>query len=91
MNKHFVRGGAWLLPAEHTRATCQLPYFKDTTSSILGLRLVDSAHGGRRVVRGGSWYDYPEFLRSAYRFRCNVDDWDDAIGFRLVQEPATHD
>jgi len=41
---------------------------------------------GGRVVRGGSWFDIPEFLRSSFRF------WDSTvfrcsdIGFRLAQD-----
>jgi formylglycine-generating enzyme required for sulfatase activity len=40
-----------------------------------------------RVVRGGSWYSFPEYLRSATR------DWDNTavrnfyFGFRLAQDP----
>jgi len=41
---------------------------------------------GRRVIRGGSWYDGPERLRSSNRFRNYADDRDDGIGFRLAQD-----
>jgi len=37
----------------------------------------------RRVLRGGSWYGYPQFLRSASRSRNTTDSRDDNIGFRL--------
>ena len=37
------------------------------------------------VLRGGSWYDYSEGCRSAYRFRLNADDRDSNIGFRVAR------
>jgi formylglycine-generating enzyme required for sulfatase activity len=36
-----------------------------------------------RVIRGGSWYFYPQVLRSAFRFRNTPTGRDDSIGFRL--------
>ena len=42
--------------------------------------------GGSRVVRGGSWYDYPRYLRSAYRGRLRPSGRHDCYGFRLVQD-----
>jgi formylglycine-generating enzyme required for sulfatase activity len=41
--------------------------------------------GGRsRVVRGGGWYDAPEYCRSAYRYGGVPDLSGDDIGFRIV-------
>ena len=37
----------------------------------------------RRVVRGGSWGNYPRCLRSANRDRYAAGSWYDGIGFRL--------
>jgi formylglycine-generating enzyme required for sulfatase activity len=37
----------------------------------------------RRVVRGGSWYDYPGRLRSAYRDRNAADNRSYLFGFRV--------
>jgi formylglycine-generating enzyme required for sulfatase activity/ribosomal protein L25 (general stress protein Ctc) len=37
-----------------------------------------------RMLRGGSWYDYPEDCRSASRDSANVDDYNSNIGFRVV-------
>jgi formylglycine-generating enzyme required for sulfatase activity len=42
---------------------------------------------GRRVVRGGSWYGTPVYLRSATRDRLLADSRDDTLGFRLAQDP----
>ncbi|MEM9451956.1 MAG: formylglycine-generating enzyme family protein, partial [Cyanobacteria bacterium P01_E01_bin.6] len=38
----------------------------------------------RRILRGGSWFSYPESCRSAYRFLNDPDGRDDVIGFRVV-------
>ncbi|MEM9212828.1 MAG: SUMF1/EgtB/PvdO family nonheme iron enzyme [Cyanobacteria bacterium P01_F01_bin.150] len=38
----------------------------------------------RRLLRGGSWVNYPWYCRSANRNRNDAVDWDDVIGFRLV-------
>lgn len=36
-----------------------------------------------RVLRGGSWSDGGQHLRSAYRYRLRPDDRDDDVGFRV--------
>jgi formylglycine-generating enzyme required for sulfatase activity len=41
---------------------------------------------GRRVLRGGSWHDYPENLRSATRIWYGADNRNFNIGFRLAQD-----
>lgn len=41
---------------------------------------------GQRVVRGGSWLDRPEFLRSSSRYRFSSVIRFNDIGFRLVQD-----
>jgi len=46
----------------------------------------DGGDCGQRVVRGGSWNDGPEYLRSAYRIRLNADNRNNALGFRLAQD-----
>jgi formylglycine-generating enzyme required for sulfatase activity len=40
--------------------------------------------GVGRVFRGGSWYDFPWFTRSAYRYGRRPDYHDFRLGFRLV-------
>lgn len=40
---------------------------------------------GRRVVRGGSWYSYPRFLRSANRYWFTTVDRVSFLGFRLAR------
>lgn len=43
--------------------------------------------GGRRVLRGGSWSDYPGLVRFAYRFTTIPEFRKFDLGFRLVLEP----
>jgi formylglycine-generating enzyme required for sulfatase activity len=45
----------------------------------------DGGDCGRRVVRGGSWYTYPQDLRLANRLRINTDVADDNLGFRVAR------
>ena len=42
----------------------------------------------RRVVRGGSWNNKPQNLRSANRNRNNTDNTNNNIGFRIASTPA---
>jgi formylglycine-generating enzyme required for sulfatase activity len=43
--------------------------------------------GGRRLLRGGSWFYGPWYCRSACRSRLRPDDADSRIGFRVVCLP----
>jgi formylglycine-generating enzyme required for sulfatase activity len=45
------------------------------------------AAAGRRVLRGGSWSDYPGLVRFAYRFPAAPEYRKFDLGFRLVLEP----
>ncbi|MFM6350117.1 MAG: SUMF1/EgtB/PvdO family nonheme iron enzyme, partial [Dolichospermum sp.] len=42
----------------------------------------------RKVRRGGSWYDFSDFCRSASRHFNDADFDDDNIGFRVVCDVA---
>lgn len=48
---------------------------------------VPGSAGGRRVLRGGSWSDYPGLVRFAYRFPAAPEYRKFDLGFRLVLEP----
>ncbi len=41
-----------------------------------------------RVLRGGSWFDDPSLLRSAFRDRSKPSTTDETIGFRLILVPG---
>ncbi len=49
----------------------------------------NAAAEGRRVLRGGSWSDYPGLVRFAYRFPASPELRKFDLGFRLVLEPST--
>lgn len=42
--------------------------------------------GSTHVVRGGSWYLFPEYVRSAYRSKLPPTSCGDNVGFRVVRE-----
>jgi formylglycine-generating enzyme required for sulfatase activity len=41
--------------------------------------------GGYRVVRGGRWFNYPGYCRSAYRSYLPPVSWSGQLGFRVVR------
>ena len=49
----------------------------------------ESGESGFRVLRGGSWSDPPNFLRSANRNLNDPDDRNFSIGFRIVCSPPS--
>jgi hypothetical protein len=49
---------------------------------------VQDIAGSRRVLRGGSWYNYPQVLRSANRFWYLPSDSNLTLGFRLARDLA---
>ena len=40
-----------------------------------------------RVIRGGSWYYFPEMSRADSRAKLDVGQWSYNVGFRLVRHP----
>lgn len=46
-----------------------------------------SSSGGFRVLRGGSWSDYPLPFRCAARYGASEDSLIDMVGFRVVLDP----
>jgi formylglycine-generating enzyme required for sulfatase activity len=49
-----------------------------------GSAWVNDDGDGRRVIRGGEWYDLPWYCRSAFRSFSSPDFRYDGIGFRVV-------
>ena len=49
-----------------------------------------SAESGPRVLRGGSWFDTTDWLRSSARFRFFADDRYNGVGFRVVIAARTN-
>jgi formylglycine-generating enzyme required for sulfatase activity len=50
---------------------------------IDGMAWTEGGKESSRVVRGGSWIDDPESLRSAYRVRSTTFNRIDSLGFRV--------
>ena len=48
----------------------------------------ESGNCSARVLRGGSWFDYPRDLRSAVRFRLETGGRGSVIGFRVARTLA---
>jgi formylglycine-generating enzyme required for sulfatase activity len=48
-----------------------------------GSAWLQGGDGNRRVGRGGSWYDHPQFLRSSFRIRIPTVNQDIGTGFRV--------
>jgi formylglycine-generating enzyme required for sulfatase activity len=41
----------------------------------------------QRIIRGGSWHNYPDALRTPTRFSLPVNMRSASVGFRVVQLP----
>lgn len=48
-----------------------------------------SKDGSRRVIRGGSWCNFPSELRCSYRASVNADFKGNYLGFRVVMTPVS--
>ncbi|MFZ1641194.1 MAG: SUMF1/EgtB/PvdO family nonheme iron enzyme [Candidatus Contendobacter sp.] len=59
-------------------------YSEDYSKSNQPVMSADSG-SGPRVLRGGSWFHEPLWLRSAARARFSPRDWLNLIGFRLAR------
>jgi formylglycine-generating enzyme required for sulfatase activity len=71
-----MHGNVW----EWTRTALQpYPYREDDGRNYLSA-------AGRRVVRGGSWYDRPQRCRSAFRLAYETYQPVFSVGFRVVLE-----
>ncbi len=50
---------------------------------------VYSKNGARKVIRGGSWCNFPSELRCSYRASVNPDFKGNYLGFRVVMTPVS--
>ncbi|MCF8036684.1 MAG: SUMF1/EgtB/PvdO family nonheme iron enzyme [Desulfobacteraceae bacterium] len=50
---------------------------------------VYTGEGTRRVIRGGSWCNFPSELRCSYRASVNADFKGNYLGFRVVMTPVS--
>ena len=71
----------WSCQASRYDGLAEKDFFRDSIPT--GTDLIDR----RRVLRGGSWNNKPENLRSANRNRNNPDNRNNNIGFRLAHYP----
>lgn len=60
-------------------------WHENYTGAPLGALAWGQGHSPMRVVRGGSWLDAPEVLRSSARSRATQSDAAPFIGFRVVR------
>jgi len=63
---------------------CQDWYDEDYYSNSPSVDPQGPNTGEYRVLRGGSWYNYPRGCRSANRYRLTPDGTNDGSGFRVV-------
>ncbi len=83
-HNHFglfdMLGNAW----EWTQ-DCWHENYNDAPDDGTAWLETEGSNCDRRVVRGGSWDNDPQILRSAYRFRLNTDYTFNNLGFRIAR------
>ena len=67
---------------------CQDWYGEDYYGKSEAENPAGPAQGTDRLLRGGSWFSFPLYCRSAYRFWDPPDSRGDALGFRIVLVPS---
>ncbi len=66
---------------------CWTPHYEDAPAN--GAARMDG-DCDLRVVRGGSWVNWPRFLRPAYRFRYNTTSRYEFVGLRVARSLDQH-
>ena len=79
------KANAWDLYDMHgnVREWCA-DWYADSYANARPVDPKGPASGSSRVLRGGSWFNYPRYCRSAYRGRLTPGGRDNRIGFRVV-------
>jgi formylglycine-generating enzyme required for sulfatase activity len=77
---HDMLGNVWEWVQDCAQA------YKDTPRDGTAFEAGSETDCGQRVIRSGSWYNVPAYLRSATRFRFNPDYRNFGLGFRLAQD-----
>jgi len=76
-----IAGNVW-----EWMADCWHNNYKDAPKSGQAWEEANNGVCTQRVLRGGSWNDEPNYLRSAYRYRFYADTRNNNVGFRLAQD-----
>ncbi|WP_317932718.1 bifunctional serine/threonine-protein kinase/formylglycine-generating enzyme family protein [Halioxenophilus sp. WMMB6] len=67
-------------------ADCLTSNYDNASAEGAAASETDCENSEVKVIRGGSWYFEPGFLRSSFRNGFEMANDDDDVGFRLVQE-----
>jgi formylglycine-generating enzyme required for sulfatase activity len=82
---HDMHGNVWEWCLDHWHSSYQgAPLTESPGTGIDGSAWISDQKDAKRSLRGGSWYDYPRFRRSAARRRCSPDFRGLNLGFRVV-------
>ena len=78
---HDMLGNVWEWTAD-----CFVPNYRDAPSKASAE--ITAGDCSRRMIRGGSWHNSPDSLRSAARFWLPPGMHSSSLGFRIVRLPA---
>jgi formylglycine-generating enzyme required for sulfatase activity len=81
---HDVHGNVWEWCQDHW-----YPNYQGAPENGSAWINANAEENKSRVLRGGSWLNYPSSCRSAARSNCNPDNRDDLVGFRVVSRART--
>jgi formylglycine-generating enzyme required for sulfatase activity len=79
---HDMHGNVWEWCLDHWHNS-----YEGAPSDGSAWLTPSASEGGRRLLRGGSWSDYPGICRSACHFHFQPGDASSLVGFRVVCLP----